>query len=571
MPSRQSEICVRWTRVLAAALLLCEPVRGSCPCLSASATRALLSEHYVDDDGDLKYERYTYPIDYGADSCKTHDTALPPYCAKSGGDARSNRPEWCSDVWCWVDPDVCDSAVVTRSAYFPKSDLYFSYQACGAANTFSNWFHDAGNASSTRTIEDVVELVENYVFSIRDHIESELTAIADDGSCSMNSCDCDEDTCKTRKGWGDEPVDLSATMFKTDADENKTKLSECMASVASSVFNRVAGLEYADATRPGFLYAGFQSDGAYAQWPRMDWCDSFDPRFRPWYAAAATAPKNLVLVVDTSGSMAGNRIELAQSAVKAVADTLTWKDRATLITFNDGVSVYSEELLVMDDEGRGGLKAEATVMRADGGTAFQEPLSTALDILESADNGACHNAILFMTDGQATFSNADFEDVRERAEASSVVLFTYALGNEASTEVIQRLACDSNGVAHKVGDDGDNLASAMSSYYTYYTAGTEYRGARWIKYTDVTMGEELFAACTAIYDGRGSNSDLNVLLGVACMDVNMVVGLDTLQTRSDYDDFLGRVNEVSEGGCDLFTSFEGEALNTALEKVVPSS
>jgi len=81
------------------------------------------------------------------------------------------------------------------------------------------------------------------------------------------------------------------------------------------------------------------------------------------------------------------------------------------------------------------------------------------------------------------------------------------------------------------------------------------------------MGEELFAACTAIYDGRGSNSDLNVLLGVACMDVNMVVGLDTLQTRSDYDDFLGRVNEVSEGGCDLFTSFEGEALNTALEKV----
>jgi len=53
------------------------------------------------------------------------------------------------------------------------------------------------------------------------------------------------------------------------------------------------------------------------------------------------------------------------------------------------------------------------------------------------------------------------------------------------------------------------------------------------RYTDVVMKSELLAACVPIYDPL-ETSDLSVLLGVACMDLNMLVDLDTIRRRPDY-------------------------------------
>ena len=45
--------------------------------------------------------------------------------------------------------------------------------------------------------------------------------------------------------------------------------------------------------------------GDFIQWPAMQWCTStFDPRYRDWYSAAASGPKDIVLIIDVSGSMA---------------------------------------------------------------------------------------------------------------------------------------------------------------------------------------------------------------------------------------------------------------------------
>ena len=83
-----------------------------------------------------------------------------------------------------------------------------------------------------------------------------------------------------------------------------------------------------DSTCPRYFYMGFQSDGAYEGWPATPFCDpGYDPRFRPWYSSASSGPKKVVIVVDESGSMSGNREALARRATAAVLDTLTEKDK----------------------------------------------------------------------------------------------------------------------------------------------------------------------------------------------------------------------------------------------------
>merc|ERR1712217_638931 len=107
--------------------------------------------------------------------------------------------------------------------------------------------------------------------------------------------------------------------------------------IVSETYKRVAGREYDDKDRIGYLYMALQTDGSYMQWPGIEWCPTnYDPRFRDWYAGPAAGPKDLVLVIDTSGSM-GNygRMSLAKEAAKAVLDTVTWVDFVSVIAFSD--------------------------------------------------------------------------------------------------------------------------------------------------------------------------------------------------------------------------------------------
>ncbi len=56
-------------------------------------------------------------------------------------------------------------------------------------------------------------------------------------------------------------------------------------------------------------------------------CDGYDPRFRPFYVETATPEaKDVVLVMDISWSMAGDKLDVAKEAAKTVLDTMNPKD-----------------------------------------------------------------------------------------------------------------------------------------------------------------------------------------------------------------------------------------------------
>lgn len=83
---------------------------------------------------------------------------------------------------------------------------------------------------------------------------------------------------------------------------------------------------------PGIKWQYFASEqGMYANFPAFEDesdCASYDPRFRPFYVETATPePKDVVLVIDRSGSMSGTRLKLAKEAAKTVLRTMNPRDR----------------------------------------------------------------------------------------------------------------------------------------------------------------------------------------------------------------------------------------------------
>jgi len=72
------------------------------------------------------------------------------------------------------------------------------------------------------------------------------------------------------------------------------------------------------------------------QIPRTD-PDLYDSRMRPWYVAGASSRKEVVILVDGSGSMTGSRRDIAKGVVFEILDTLTDNDNFLILKFSDTV------------------------------------------------------------------------------------------------------------------------------------------------------------------------------------------------------------------------------------------
>ena len=70
-------------------------------------------------------------------------------------------------------------------------------------------------------------------------------------------------------------------------------------------------------------------------------CNDYDPRFRPWYVSATTGRKNVIIIIDVSGSMyqdIPSRISLAKEAATNVVNTLGPADTVAVLTFSNSAT-----------------------------------------------------------------------------------------------------------------------------------------------------------------------------------------------------------------------------------------
>jgi voltage-dependent calcium channel alpha-2/delta-3 len=66
--------------------------------------------------------------------------------------------------------------------------------------------------------------------------------------------------------------------------------------------------------------------------------DFFDCRLQSWYIIAAASPKDVIILMDSSGSMTGLRLEIAKKLIESIMDTLSDNDFFNILTYSNTVN-----------------------------------------------------------------------------------------------------------------------------------------------------------------------------------------------------------------------------------------
>ncbi|HDQ71109.1 MAG TPA: VWA domain-containing protein, partial [Chloroflexi bacterium] len=148
-------------------------------------------------------------------------------------------------------------------------------------------------------------------------------------------------------------------------------------------------------------------------------------------------PRDVILVLDTSGSMDGEKIEQAKKALAYVLERLNPEDRFNVIAFSTGLRQYARDLRPVSEA----REAIAWVARLEalGGTDINRAL---LEALAQAD-AERPAALIFLTDGLPTEGVTEIGRILanvESAASDNVRLFPFGVGNDVNTLLLDTLA-----------------------------------------------------------------------------------------------------------------------------------
>ena len=152
-------------------------------------------------------------------------------------------------------------------------------------------------------------------------------------------------------------------------------------------------------------------------------------------------PRDMVFVLDTSGSMRGVKMEQARNALKYCLENLAPKDRFALINFATTVNKYRDNLQDASTEQVARAQKWVAALEATGGTAINDALLSALEY-RPKDEGRTFT-IVFFTDGMPTIGETNVEKILTNTFAKNSAntrIFTFGVGDDVNATMLDRLA-----------------------------------------------------------------------------------------------------------------------------------
>lgn len=182
----------------------------------------------------------------------------------------------------------------------------------------------------------------------------------------------------------------------------------------------------------------------------------------------AVMDKVFTLILDRSGSMAGNKIIQARGAASFIVQHLNEGDQFNLISFNNNIFSFLPQHVPYTPANESAALTWIDNLLASGSTNISGAFQTAVPQFD-ADNDSTANIIIFLTDGQPTTGITDIPQLVEyvdglfEAQPRPISLFCFGIGTDVNQPLLGQLAAHNDGFAEFL--QNDELESRISDFY----------------------------------------------------------------------------------------------------------
>ena len=244
--------------------------------------------------------------------------------------------------------------------------------------------------------------------------------------------------------------------------------------------------------------------GLFRRYPGALWTtpnnkDFFDCRLQHWYISAAASPKDVIILLDISGSMTGLRLEIAKKLVESLMDTFTDNDFFNILTFSNTVQYlmnlpnethYRDRLIQAGYRNKLKYVEKLKYFRNTSNMAFfNDAFVKAFELLLSndTDNCDCNKVIMVITDGTQEQPEKVFKDYNHDRD-DQIRLFSFMIGRDMTdTYTVKWMACSNHGKFYHVATLAD-VNEHVHEYIPVLSRPMALKGVRESTWSNVFIG-----------------------------------------------------------------------------------
>uniref|UniRef100_A0A8C1Z3M7 Zgc:112265 n=1 Tax=Cyprinus carpio TaxID=7962 RepID=A0A8C1Z3M7_CYPCA len=169
-------------------------------------------------------------------------------------------------------------------------------------------------------------------------------------------------------------------------------------------------------------------------------------------------PKNVVFIIDQSGSMHGRKIDQTRLALLRILSDLDEDDHFGLITFDSEVNFWKRELLKATEENLENAKSFVKEIRDRGTTDINAAVLAGVDIIKQHPREGTASILILLTDGDPTTGETNKEKIManvKEAIGTKFPLYCLGFGYDVNFDFLTKMSLENSGVARRIYEDSD--------------------------------------------------------------------------------------------------------------------